>query len=152
LLESKARPCAGLFVALSFNSANVVNLVPSKPKQDPILMKTRYLALILAPLFSTAALAAGYTGPGAQSVTTVAAANDAADDTPVVLQGFVTKKINNDDKYEFKDNTGTITVEIDDEDLPPTPFNDKTKVKLTGEVEKHLMSREVDVDIVEIIN
>ena len=27
-------------------------------------MKIRYLALILAPLFSTAALAAGYTGPG----------------------------------------------------------------------------------------
>ena len=70
----------------------------------------------------------------------------------MVLQGFVTKKINNDDKYEFKDNTGTITVEIDDEDLPSTPFNDKTKVKLTGEVEKHLMSREGDVDIVEIIN
>ncbi|MGE8385502.1 MAG: stress-induced protein YgiW, partial [Pseudomonas putida] len=29
---------------------------------------------------------------------------------------------------------------------------EKTKVKLTGEVEKHLMSREVDVDMVEIIN
>ena len=114
-------------------------------------MKTRYLALLLAPLFSTAALAAGYTGPGAQPVTTVAAANEAADDTPVQLQGFVTKKINNDDKYEFKDDTGTITVEIDNEDLPATPFNDKTKVKLTGEVEKNLMSREVDVDVLEIV-
>lgn len=114
-------------------------------------MKTRYLALLLAPLFSTAALAAGYTGPGAQPVTTVAAANEATDDTPVQLQGFVTKKINNDDKYEFKDDTGTITVEIDNEDLPATPFNDKTKVKLTGEVEKNLMSREVDVDVVEIV-
>ena len=114
-------------------------------------MKTRYLALLLAPLFSTAALAAGYTGPGAQPVTTVAAASEAADDTPVQLQGFVTKKINNDDKYEFKDDTGTITVEIDNEDLPATPFNDKTKVKLTGEVEKNLMSREVDVDVVEIV-
>ncbi|WP_412460948.1 YgiW/YdeI family stress tolerance OB fold protein [Pseudomonas sp. SC11] len=115
-------------------------------------MKIRYLPLILAPLFSTVALAAGYTGPGAQSITTVAAAKEAADDTPVVLQGYITKKVNNDDKYEFKDNTGTITVEIDNEDLPVTPFNEKTKVKLTGEVEKHLMSREVDVDIVEIIN
>ena len=115
-------------------------------------MKIRYLPLILAPLFSTAALAAGYTGPGAQSITTVAAAKEAADDTPVVLQGYITKKVNNDDKYEFKDNTGSITVEIDNEDLPVTPFNEKTKVKLTGEVEKHLMSREVDVDIVEIIN
>ena len=103
-------------------------------------------------MFSTAALAAGYTGPGAQPVTTVAAAKDAADDTPVVLQGYVTKKINNDDKYEFKDNSGTITVEIDNEDLPATPFNEKTKVKITGEVEKHLMSREVDVDLVEIVN
>ena len=115
-------------------------------------MKIRYLALILAPLFSAGAFAAGYTGPGAQSVTTVAAANDAADDTPVVLQGFVTKKINNDDKYEFKDASGTITVEIDDEDLPAVAFNDKTKVKLTGEVEKSLMKREIDVDLVEIIN
>ena len=114
-------------------------------------MKTHYLALILVPLFSTAALAGSYTGPGAQPVSTVAAANDAADDTPVVLQGFVTKKINNDDKYEFKDDTGTITVEIDDEDLPQTPFNEKTKVKLTGEVEKHLMSREVDVVVVELL-
>ncbi|MCY1389976.1 hypothetical protein D3C76_500480 [compost metagenome] len=115
-------------------------------------MKTRYLALLLAPLFSTAALAAGYTGPGAAPVTTVAAANDAADDAPVVLQGFVVKKLNNDDKYEFKDTTGTITVEIDNEDLPAVPFNEKSKVKLTGEVEKHLLSREVDVDLVEVIN
>jgi uncharacterized protein YdeI (BOF family) len=49
-------------------------------------MKARYLPLILAPLFSTAALATSYTGPGAQAVTTVAAAKEAADDTPVVLQ------------------------------------------------------------------
>ncbi|MFK3790022.1 MULTISPECIES: YgiW/YdeI family stress tolerance OB fold protein [Pseudomonas] len=114
-------------------------------------MKTRYLALLLAPLFSTAALATGYTGPGAQAVTTVAAAKDASDDTPVVLQGYVTKKLDNDDKYEFKDSSGTITVEIDDENLPPVPFNEKTLVKLTGEVEKGLMKREIDVDLVEIL-
>ena len=115
-------------------------------------MKARYLALLIAPLFSTAALAAGYTGPGAEVVTTVAAANDAADDTPVVLQGFVVKKLNNDDKYEFKDATGTVTIEIDNEDLPTVAFNDKTRVKLTGEVEKGLIKREIDVDLLEIIN
>ncbi|MNJ61061.1 Bacterial OB fold (BOF) protein [compost metagenome] len=87
-------------------------------------------------------------------MTTVAAANDAADDTPVVLQGYVIKKVNNDDKYEFKDSTSTstITVEIDNEDMPGVPFNENTKVKLTGEVEKKLMSREIDVDRVEVIN
>ena len=114
-------------------------------------MKNRYLVLLLAPLFSTAALATGYTGPGAQAVTTVAATKDASDDTPVVLQGYVTKKMDNDDKYEFKDSSGTITVEIDDENLPPVAFNEKTLVKLTGEVEKGLMKREIDVDLVEIL-
>ena len=115
-------------------------------------MKIRHLALILAPLFSTGAFAAGYTGPGAQSVTTVAAANDAADDTPVVLQGFVTKKINNDDKYEFKDASGTIQVEIDDEDWPNQTVSETAKVRLTGEVDKDFNSREIDVDRVELIN
>ncbi|MEK1910638.1 MAG: NirD/YgiW/YdeI family stress tolerance protein, partial [Pseudomonas chlororaphis] len=44
-----------------------------------------------------------------------------------------------------------ITVEIDDEDLPPVAFNEKTQVRLTGEVEKGLMKREIDVDLVEVV-
>jgi len=116
-------------------------------------MKAAYLTLLLTSLFSTAALAsAGYTGPGAQSVVTVAAAQAASDDTRVVLQGHITNRLKDHEKYEFKDTTGTISVEIDDEDLPPVPFDDKTLVKLTGEVDKGLMSREIDVDRVEIIN
>lgn len=115
-------------------------------------MKTRYLALLLVPMLSTTALAAGYTGPGAKAVNTVAAANDASDDTPAVLQGFVIKKLNNDDKYEFQDATGTITVEIDSEVLPAVAFNEKTKVKLTGEVERGLLKREVDVELLEVVH
>lgn len=112
-------------------------------------MKARYLTLLVAPLFSTAVLAAGYTGPGAQAINSVAAAQEAGDDAHVVLQGHITRKLG-DEKYEFKDSTGTITVEIDDEDLPPVAFDDKTQVKLTGEVDKGLMSRGIDVDLVEI--
>ena len=115
-------------------------------------MKARYLILLIAPLLSTAALAAGYTGPGAEVVNTVAAAKNASDDTPVILKGFLIKKLNNDDKYEFKDATGIITVEIDRDDLPGVAFNDKTQVKLTGEVEKGLIHREIDVDLLEIVN
>lgn len=115
-------------------------------------MKARYIALLLTPLFSTAVWAgAGYTGPGAQSANTVAAAQAASDDTPVVLQGHIIQKLK-DEKYEFKDTTGSITVEIDDEDLPPVAFNDKTLVKLTGEVDRSLVGRDIDVDTVEIIN
>lgn len=115
-------------------------------------MKAYLFALIVAPLLSTTAVASSYTGPGNSVVNTVAAANKAADDTQVVLQGFLIRKLNNDDRYEFQDTSGTITVEIDDEDLPTVTFNEKTKVKLTGELEKELLGREVDVDFVEIIN
>ncbi len=112
-------------------------------------MQARYLTLLIVPLFSTAVLAAGYTGPGAKTINTVAAAQAAGDDIYVVLQGHIIRKLG-DEKYEFKDSTGTITVEIDDEDLPQVAFDDKTQVKLTGEVDKGLFQLDIDVDLLEI--
>lgn len=114
-------------------------------------MKRPYLALLLAPLFSTAALATGYVGPGAAAIENVAAAHKAADDTPVVLQGHIMQRLKGE-KYEFRDDTGSINVEIDDEDWPAVAINEKTRVKLSGEVDRGLMEREVDVDFVEVLN
>lgn len=115
-------------------------------------MNAKYLALLIAPLFSTAALASTYTGPGAnQAITTVAAAMQANDDATVVLQGQIVKRIKGD-IYEFKDTTGTIKVEIDDEDWPTQSIDDKATVKLTGEVDRDLMGREIDVEFVERVN
>ena len=115
-------------------------------------MKLRHLPLIAAiGLFSTVTLAAGYTGPGATpTTTTVKAALEAADDTPVVLQGTIVKRIKGD-IYEFRDATGSMKVEIDDEDFPPMEINDKTRVKLTGEVDRDLVGREIDVEFVYVI-
>ncbi|RJG12532.1 NirD/YgiW/YdeI family stress tolerance protein [Pseudomonas cavernicola] len=115
-------------------------------------MKAQVLALLFAPLLSGAALAAGgYTGPGANmQITTVAAALEAADDTPVMLQGQIVKRLK-DDTYEFQDATGTLEVEIDDEDWPPQAVSEQAKVRLSGEVERHLTGREIDVDIVEVL-
>ena len=78
------------------------------------------------------------------------AALEAADDTPVVLQGTIVKRIKGD-IYEFRDATGSMKVEIDDEDFPPMEINDKTRVKLTGEVDRDLVGREIDVEFVEVI-
>lgn len=115
-------------------------------------MKHSLLVLLLAPLLSSAAFAAGgYAGPGATAqITTVAAAQEAADDTPVVLTGQIVKKVSGD-KYEFKDATGSIQVEIDDDDWPPQAIGASDKVRLTGEVERDLIGREIDVDIVELL-
>ena len=115
-------------------------------------MKRSILVLLLAQLLSAAVLAEGYTGPGAiTQVSTVAAALDAADDTPVVLQGQIAKRLQ-DELYEFKDATGTIQIEIDNEDWPAQAVSERAMVKLTGEVDRDLTSREIDVDSVELIN
>ncbi|MGP0173057.1 YgiW/YdeI family stress tolerance OB fold protein [Pseudomonas sp. NCHU5208] len=115
-------------------------------------MKRTALALMFLPLLSTAAFATGYTGPSATAqVTTVAAAQQAADDTHVVLEGQIVKRLQ-DELYEFKDATGTIQVEIDDEDWPNQTVSENAKVRLTGEVDKDLDNREIDVDRVELIN
>ncbi|MCY1511182.1 Protein YgiW [compost metagenome] len=115
-------------------------------------MKAKYLALLAAPLFSTAVMASSYTGPGAASqINTVAAALEAADDATVVLQGQIVRRVKGD-IYEFKDATGTMKVEIDDEDWPPMSIGEKDTVKLTGEVDRDLMGREVDVEFVERVN
>lgn len=125
-------------------------------------MKLSHLPLIAAAgLFSTITLAAGYTGPGsdaakpaaaAAQITTVKQAQSAADDTPVVLEGVITKRINGE-HYEFKDATGSIQVEIDHDDWPAgTSVSENTKVRLTGEVDHHKQKpTDIDVDRVEVL-
>lgn len=107
------------------------------------------LMLIMLP---TLALAQ-YTGPSAQpQVTTAAAAANAADDTQVVLEGKLISQISND-TYWFQDQTGKIRVDIDRKRLPAEPINHNTRVRLRGEVDKHLTkATEVDVDQVEILH
>jgi len=125
-------------------------------------MKLSHLPLIAAAgLFSTVTLAAGYTGPGsdaakpaaaATQITTVKDAKAAHDDTPVVLEGTITKRISGE-HYEFKDATGSIEVEIDHDDWPAgAGVSENTKVRLTGEVDHHKMkATDIDVDRVEIL-
>ena len=108
-------------------------------------MKRFTLALLLAPLFSTAALATGYTGPGAVTqVTTVAAALEAADDTPVLLQGQIVKRLQ-DELYEFKDASGTIGVEIDERQWEGQTISATDRVEIFGEIDKDSNSVEIDV-------
>lgn len=116
-------------------------------------MKCRFLTLLVVPFISATTFAAGgYNGPSAsETITTVAAASEARDNTNVVLQGKIVKKLKND-LYEFRDKTGSISVEIDDDAWPAQPISEQNLVKLYGEVDRDLFDREIDVDIIEIIN
>ena len=88
------------------------------------------LALLLAPLFSSAALAAGYSRPGAQQINSVAAALEAADETSVVLEGRLLRQIRGE-HYEFADVSGKVEVEIDHEDMPAQAIGFDEGPKLT---------------------
>ena len=121
-------------------------------------MKSRILvACFLAMPFVAQAQ---FTGPGASTgaqtqpavVTTVAAALKAAVDTPVVLEGRIKRQIAHE-RFEFADATGTIVLEIDDDDLPRESFDDSTPLRVKGEVDRRWNQRQryIDVTSVQIV-
>ncbi|MFJ7311528.1 YgiW/YdeI family stress tolerance OB fold protein [Pseudomonas sp. NPDC098747] len=116
-------------------------------------MKRSYLALLVLPLFASAAFAnGGYSGPSAKMpVNTAAEASAARDDEKVVLEGRIVKQLRSD-LYEFKDATGSITVEIDDDLWPMAAISERNQVRLVGEVDREVFDRQIDVDHIELIN
>ncbi len=103
------------------------------------------LALVIG--FSSNALAqqGGYTGPSDVKTMSVTDALKLGDDTPVILTGKIAKSLGNE-KYLFTDATGSVTVEIDNEDWKGVTANENDTLEIRGEVDKDLMSFEIDVD------
>lgn len=85
------------------------------------------------------------------TTTTVKHALTLKDDTKVQLKGYIVKATG-DEKYQFRDNTASITVDIDDELWQGKPISAKTPVILIGEVDvdyKPAKRIEIDVDQVQ---
>lgn len=115
-------------------------------------MKKLYLILSSIFIVSSIAYSAdniGFQDDNANKMTIIQALK-MNDDSYVTIQGNITKRIS-DDKYVFKDSTGTMTVEIDTEKWKGQFVNMKDKLELTGEIEKKLNSVILDVDTVKII-
>ena len=98
---------------------------------------------------------AQYLGPNSHAAITVGEVlKNSVDDQPVVLEGYLIKKIAKK-KYLFSDGTGEIRVEID-RDKFHAPITEKTKIRLTGEIDEtekdYTKDVEVDVDRIEIIS
>lgn len=89
---------------------------------------------------------AQYAGPADDNVIqSVQAALDAKrDDLPVRLTGHVVRQIN-EERYVFRDDTGEIEIDIDD-DLVLPRFDDKVRVEIIGEVDRNRLSaNEIEV-------
>ena len=94
----------------------------------------------------------GFEGPSASQLaaTTVQEALDLNDEAKVVLQGNIVNSLG-DEKYTFKDATGEIVVEIDDEDWHGVKVTPEKTVEIIGEVDKDANEpTKIDVDAVTV--
>ena len=92
----------------------------------------------------------GFSDPNIKK-TSISEALKMKDNSFVVIQGNIIKRITND-KYMFKDSTGMITVEIDDEKWTGISADTKDKLELAGEIERKFNTVELDVDTIRKIN
>ena len=94
---------------------------------------------------------AGFEGPGATTtVVTVEITRKMPDDAKVTLEGNLVKQIS-EEHYLFKDATGEIEVEIDDEDFRGATVTPKNKIRIIGEVDKNWNNVKIEVDYLEVL-
>jgi len=107
------------------------------------------LTAICATAFAAAGFAqsGGFTGPDDLRLVTAAEAAELPDDTQVKMQGFIVRSLG-DEKYEFKDDSGTLTVEIDDDDWRGLEVTPEDQVELWGEIEQERSGTELEAEAI----
>ncbi|KAA8995139.1 YgiW/YdeI family stress tolerance OB fold protein [Affinibrenneria salicis] len=85
----------------------------------------------------------GFSGPDA-SITTVAKAKELKDDSWITLRGHIEQRTGDED-YLFRDESGSIKVEIDDKYWNGQTVTPADRVELQGELDKGFNSSELDV-------
>lgn len=96
---------------------------------------------------------AQYVGPSENSVAqnVKSILDKPEDDQMVTLQGHLLRKTGRE-KYIFSDGTAEIVAEIDDEDFPAQPVDDKTRIEIYGEVDTGLRRPpEIEVEVLRVI-
>jgi len=98
------------------------------------------------PAATEAAVKGGFVGN--ENIVTVSQVKEMRDDTEVILKGKIVGQIKGD-KYTFEDSTGSITVEIDDDDWRGQTVTPADNIKIYGEVDRGLTKTEIDVDTIQ---
>lgn len=91
----------------------------------------------------------GFKGP-TSGIASVAQVKTLRDDAWVVLEGNIIRQVGHE-VYEFKDATGTIYVDINDQRWMGQSLSPTDKVRIEGEVDKDWNSVEIDVKTVRVI-
>ena len=78
-------------------------------------------------------------------IVSVEQAKNAKDDTYVILQGYIDKSLGGE-KYLFRDQTGTIKLDIDDDKFKGLTVYPDDFVQVSGEVDKEWWS-ETEIEV-----
>lgn len=118
-----------------------------------VLMKKILLTTITSFVLLGTSAAFARTDPAilnqaAKNVVTVSKAKTLADETGVTLTGTIVKHIAGD-HYEFKDKTGSIIIEVDDDLAKGWELKAGDKVRIVGEVDTHRMKL-TDIEVLQI--
>ncbi|MCR9496839.1 NirD/YgiW/YdeI family stress tolerance protein [Vibrio alginolyticus] len=109
-------------------------------------MKKMILASMFALLSSSAF--ATFNGPEIGVINSVKEAHNATDDSAVMLTGHIVQSLGNE-TYLFKDETGEIEVEIDNEDWMGLDVGPNDKVTIRGEVDSEWTTKQIDVETIQ---
>ena len=113
-------------------------------------MKFTMKAMLMAGLMAMASITMANDSINTQALhqnVTVKQALSLKDDSKVQLKGYVVKSIG-DEKYQFRDNTGTINVKIDDKLWHGKKVSAKTPVTIVGEIDiDHKPAKHVSIDV-----
>ena len=110
------------------------------------------LSIYVSVNIANAQTVGGFEGPVANqpSVITVQEALNLNDEAKVVLKGNIINSLG-DEKYTFKDATGEVVVEIDDEEWNGVKVTPENVVEIIGELDKDTNEpTTIDVDIVTV--
>jgi uncharacterized protein (TIGR00156 family) len=77
----------------------------------------------------------GFSGPDNRRLVTAAEVAELSDETSVRLVGYIVETVG-DESYTFKDDSGTVVVEIDSEDWNGLEVTPDVKVEILGEVDR----------------
>ncbi len=120
---------------------------------NKILLTALALSSAISVSFSASAknLGGGFTGPvDAKASTSVEEAKQLSDDSYVVLRGKIVKSVGHE-KYLFEDKSGSIVIEIDDDDWKGLTVGPNDTVEIRGEVDTHWTKpTNIDVDSVSL--
>lgn len=86
-----------------------------------------------------------------KSVTQVADASNMAEDTIIYIQGNLTQSLG-DEMYIFTDDSGNITVEIDDDLMQGHTFTPNMAVIITASVDKEGNVTSLDAEEIEFVS